>query len=82
MKMSKHSVIYDEIILQGMFYCPFGKEKYSCIFHWLQKKTTADKTAWYRSLTYRDKQDLMYCHFRCLYKKIANLVKIKYYQYN
>jgi hypothetical protein len=82
MKTTKSSFIFDEVILQGMYFCPFGKDKYSCFFQWLQKKSTSDKTAWYQSLTARDKQDLMYCHLKCSCKSNSNLAKVKYYQNN
>jgi hypothetical protein len=82
MKSTKSSVIYDELILQGMFYCPFGKENCSCFFQWLQKKPTPEKIVWYNSLTYRDKQDLIYCHLKCSSKPSVKLGKIKYFQHN
>jgi len=82
MKTTKNSFMYDEFILQGMFYCPFGKANNSCFFHWLQKKPTTDKMAWYNSLSLRDKQDLMYCHFKCSGKQTSGLDKIKYFQNN
>ena len=82
MKTTKTSYLYDEVIMQGMFYCPFGKENYSCFFQWLQKKSTADKVAWYNSLTIRDKQDLMYCHLKCTCKSMVNPKKVKYFQNN
>ena len=82
MKTTKTVYIYDEIILQGMYFCPFGKENYNCFFQWLQKKTTADKTAWYNSLTLRDKQDLMYCHLKCTCKSMVDTEKTKFYQNN
>jgi hypothetical protein len=82
MRTTKSSFIYDEVILQGMFYCPYGKETHSCFFQWLQKKTTAEKTDWYNSLTLRDKQDLMYCHMKCTNKPATNYKKLVYYQNN
>jgi hypothetical protein len=82
MKFTKSSFVYDEVIMQGMFYCPFGKENYSCFFQWLQKKSTKEKIAWYNSLTYRDKQDLIYCHLKCSCKSSIKLDKIKYFQNN
>jgi hypothetical protein len=82
MKTTKTNFIYDEIIMQGMFFCPYGKETQSCFFQWLQKKTSAEKVNWYNSLTLRDKQDLMYCHAKCNAKASVNFHKLKYYQNN
>lgn len=82
MRTTKSSTIYDEVILSGMFYCPYGKEKSSCFFQWLQRKSTADKFAWFNSLSLRDKQDLLYCHLKCSCKSGANLEKIKFFQNN
>jgi hypothetical protein len=82
MKSTKSSFIHDEIILQGMFYCPYGKEKPTCFFQWLQKKPTAEKIAWFNSLSLRDKQDLMYCHLKCTNKSNSRPEKIKFYQKN
>lgn len=82
MKITKTSFAYDEIIQQGMFYCPYGKENYSCFFQWLQKKTTTEKRVWFNSLTVRDKQDLMYCHLKCTCKDMSNPKQVKYFQLN
>lgn len=82
MKTTKNTYAHDDIIIQGMFYCPFGKENYSCFFQWLQKKTTSEKIDWYNSLNARDKQDLLYCHLKCTCKSMINLKKTKYFQNN
>lgn len=82
MKTTKVSNSYDEVIMHGMYFCPFGKENYNCFFQWLQKKSTAEKTVWFNSLTARDKQDLLYCHLKCTCKSMMEPKKVKYYQNN
>ena len=82
MRSIKSKFIYDEIIIMGMFYCPYGKDNYNCFFQWLQKKTTEEKVAWYKSLNNRDKQDLMFCHLKCNCKNLGNPSDIKTYQHN
>lgn len=72
----------DDVIIQGLFYCPYGKENYSCFFKWLQKKDTADKISWFHSLNNRDKQDLMYCHLKCTCKNVMDVKKVKLFQNN
>jgi hypothetical protein len=82
MKTTKTTFALDDVIIQGMFYCPFGKEQYNCFFAWLQKKKTNDKIKWFGSLTQRDKQDLLYCHLKCTCKNKMKINKVKYYQNN
>lgn len=79
---TKSTSALDEIILTGMYYCPYGKDTRGCFFGWLQKKSTQEKTEWYKGLTVRDKQDLIYCHLKCSLKANTNYQKVKYYQNN
>lgn len=82
MKSTKSLIVCDEIILQGMFFCPYGKESASCFFQWLQKKTTKEKVEWFNSLTLRDKQDLMYSHSKCNCNQMGDPMKLKFFQKN
>ncbi|MCX7987472.1 MAG: hypothetical protein N2662_11085 [Bacteroidales bacterium] len=59
------SIEEEEIIQQGMFYCPYGRTNYQCFFLWLQKRTLKEKMEWYRKLTPNDKRELVQCHRGC-----------------
>ena len=82
MKATKCATGIDEVIIQGMFFCPYGKDSRNCFFGWLHKKTTSEKVAWFKSLSVRDKQDLMYCHMKCPAKASSDYQKLKIYQTN
>ncbi len=64
-KINKISIGEEEIIQNGMFYCPYGRENYQCFFLWLQKRTLKEKMEWYKKLTPTDKRELVQCHHNC-----------------
>ncbi len=82
MKSVKTSAAEEEIIQQGMFYCPYGRENYQCFFLWLQKRSMNDKMKWYQSLTNRDKKELIACHSHCKSGRPMILNKLKFFQTN
>ncbi|MGC8824912.1 MAG: hypothetical protein ACP5PZ_10040 [Bacteroidales bacterium] len=82
MKQLKVSAGEEEIIQQGMFYCPYGREHYQCFFLWLQKRTLQEKMEWYKKLTPTDKCELIQCHRGCKEGKPMNPNRIKWTQHN
>lgn len=82
MKQLKASVEDEEIIQQGMFYCPYGRENYRCFFLWLQKRTLQEKMEWYNKLTPKDKRELLQCHRGCKDGRPMPLDRIRWIQHN
>jgi len=82
MQQMRASVGEEEIIQQGMFYCPYGRQHYRCFFLWLQKRTTQEKREWYSKLTANDKRELLQCHRDCMEGEPMPIDRLNRVQHN
>ena len=82
MKIVNSSIYFDEVILNAMFYCSHGKSGCQCFFQWVQKKSTPDKASWFKSLTVKDKRELVLCHLKCQMHAENDYLKINSWQSN
>ncbi|HEY9123950.1 MAG TPA: hypothetical protein VIO15_06390 [Bacteroidales bacterium] len=82
MRIVNSTMYFDELILNSMFYCQHGKHGCNCFFQWVQKKSTPDKAAWFRSLTDHDKRELVISHLKCKATLNDNYKAIAHWQNN